>query len=140
MSFGPWFPCSYKSSAIALLLLQLKNKHWEVQLLQEQLNSAVVSSRRAQHKAAAARVGIPEDGKSISATRWQRSPEVAAELLWHRLYLFPLLRIQGQSCICQKFILTNPIFRCPRGSPSANRHSKSVSKPVFKETSAEGSR
>lgn len=79
------------------------------------------SSRRVQYQKAAARVGAPEDGKSILAARWQRSPGVAAELLLHKFYLlFPLLRSQGQSCLCQKFTVTNPIFRCPRGSPWTN--------------------
>lgn len=40
---------------------------------------------------AAARVGIPENGKNILAARWQKSPEVAAEWLLHRLSLFPVI-------------------------------------------------
>lgn len=40
---------------------------------------------------AAVRVGIPENSKNILATRWQKSPEVAAELLLHRLYLVPII-------------------------------------------------
>lgn len=40
---------------------------------------------------AAARVGIPENGKDTLATRWQKSPEVAAEWLLHRLYLVPVI-------------------------------------------------
>lgn len=61
---------------------------------------------------------VLQQTKNVSAARWQKAPGVAADRLFSGCS--PSLQIQGQSCLYLKLVLTNAIFKHPRGS--LNKH------------------